>query len=179
MEDIFEFGMKSVLTKWRAIGWPLEEMPGVFPVDYSLEHSELAKRQIRLLEAKIIGEPHPDPDSDPEVQGLFFDLVARSANTTTANGKPFTIQWRFEDADPWHVVIDNGSTRAEHGVASNPDLTWDTSWAKWIGLSKGSVDPKRADAEARSPLPRLAPRPLPLHEDVPAQAHPDGLARAA
>jgi len=136
--------MRSVLTKWRAIGWPLEEMPGVFPVDYSLEHSELAKRQIKLLEARIIGEPHPHPDSDPEVQGLFFDLVARSADTSAANGKPFTIQWRFSDAEPWHVVVQNGSTRAEMGVAPDPDLTWKTTWAEWIGLSKGSVDARKA-----------------------------------
>jgi 1,2-phenylacetyl-CoA epoxidase catalytic subunit len=144
LEDIFEFGMKSVLTKWRAIGWPLEEMPGVLPMDYTLEHSEIARRQIRLLEAKIIGEPHPHPDSDAEVQGLFFDIIARSADTSAVNGKPLTIQWRFPDADPWHVVVANGSTRAEPGVASDPDLTWETTWAKWIGLTKGAVDPKRA-----------------------------------
>ena len=144
MEDIFEFGMRSVLTKWRAIGWPLEEMPGVFPVDYSLEHSELAKRQIKLLEAKIIGEPHPHPDSNPEVQRLFFDLVARSADTSVSNGKPFTIQWRFKDAEPWHVVVANGSTRAERGVATDPDLTWETTWADWISLSKGAIDPRKA-----------------------------------
>ncbi len=144
LEDIFEFGLRSVLTKWRAIGWPLEEMPGVFPVDYSLEHSELARRQIKLLEANIIGEPNPNPDSSPEVQSLFFDLVARSADSSAANDKPFTIQWRFSDAEPWHVVIDNGSTRAEHGVATNPDLTWETTWGEWVGLSKGAIDPKRA-----------------------------------
>ena len=144
MEDIFEFGMKSVLTKWRAIGWPLEEMPGVFPVDYSLPHSELAKRQIKLLEARVIGEPNPHPDSSPEVQRLFFDLVARSADTSVVNGKPFTIQWRFHDAEPWHVVVQNGSTRAEQGVAPHPDLTWETTWGQWIGLSKGAVDARKA-----------------------------------
>jgi hypothetical protein len=144
MEDIFEFGMKSVLTKWRAIGWPLEEMPGVFPVDYSLDNAELARRQIKLLEARIIGEPHPHPDSSPEVQGLFFDLVARSADTSAVNGKPFTIQWRFRDAEPWHVVVQNGSTRAERGLAAAPDLTWETTWGEWIALSKGAEDPKKA-----------------------------------
>ncbi|MDQ3728916.1 MAG: SCP2 sterol-binding domain-containing protein, partial [Actinomycetota bacterium] len=144
MEDIFEFGMRSVMTKWRAIGWPLEDMPGVLPVDHSLEHSELAKRQIKLLEARIIGEPHPNPDSSPEVQELFFDLVARSANTSAVNGRPFTIQWRFSDAEPWHVIVANGSTRAEHGIAADPDLTWETTWAEWIGLSKGVVNPRTA-----------------------------------
>jgi putative sterol carrier protein len=50
----------------------------------------------------------------------------------------------FEDAEPWHVIVANGSTRAEPGVATDPDLTWETSWGKWIALSKGAIDPKRA-----------------------------------
>src|SRR5688500_16084634 len=68
MEDIFAFGMRSVLTKWRAIGYPMEDMPGVFPVDMSLELEEIARRQITLLESRVMGEPHPHPDSSPEVQ---------------------------------------------------------------------------------------------------------------
>ena len=40
MEDIFAFGMRSVMTKWRAIGYPMEDMPGVLPVDHSLERRD-------------------------------------------------------------------------------------------------------------------------------------------
>ena len=33
LEDIFAFGMRSVETKWRATGYPIEEMPpDVYPV---------------------------------------------------------------------------------------------------------------------------------------------------
>ena len=144
MEDIFAFGMRSVLTKWRAIGYPMEDMPGVFPVDTSLPEEEIASRQIRLLEARVMGAPHPAPDSSPEIQGLFFDVVARSADTQAVNGEPFTIQWRFADAEPWHVIVANGSTRAEPGEAARPDVTWETTWADWIGVSKGMLDPRRA-----------------------------------
>ena len=42
MEDIFAFGMRSVKTKWRAIGYPMEEMPGVLPVDHSLARGDRA-----------------------------------------------------------------------------------------------------------------------------------------
>ena len=28
LEDIFAFGLRSVRTKWRATGYPIEEMPG-------------------------------------------------------------------------------------------------------------------------------------------------------
>jgi 1,2-phenylacetyl-CoA epoxidase catalytic subunit len=144
MEDIFAFGMKSVLTKWRAIGYPMEDMPGVFPVDHSLEPREIASRQIRLLESHVMGEPHPSPDTSPDVQRLYFDVIARSADTKVVNGAPFTIQWHFDDIQPWHVVVANGSTRAEPGVAPSADVTWKTSWADWIAMSKGALNPTRA-----------------------------------
>ena len=144
MEDIFAFGLRSVQTKWRAIGWPLEEMPGVMPVDPDLGPEEIARRQLTLLEARVTGEPVANPDSSPEIQKLYFDIVARSADPQAVNGKPLTVQWRFGDAEPWHVVIQNGSTRAEHGVAANPDLTWETTWGEWVAMSKGAIDPRRA-----------------------------------
>ena len=144
MEDIFAFGMKSVLTKWRAIGYPMEDMPGVFPVDLSLGPEEIARRQITLLESQVMGEPHPRPDSSPDVQRLYFDVIANSVDKEAVNGRPFTIQWDFSDADPWHVVVANGSTRAEPGMAPSPDITWRASWADWIVVSKGALDPRSA-----------------------------------
>ncbi len=144
MEDIFAFGMKSVLTKWRAIGYPMEDMPGVFPVDHSLPPEEIASRQIKLLESRVMGEPHPHPDSSPEIQRLYFDVIANSADTSVVNGNPFTIQWDFDDADPWHVVVANGSTRAEPGVAPGADVTWRATWGDWIAVSKGALDPRSA-----------------------------------
>src|SRR4051794_20181613 len=86
-EDIFAFGMRSVEAKWRAAGFPLEEMPGVYPVDRSLPHKERARQQIKLLKAGILGEPNGRPSSDPEVQRLYFESMARSANTAAVNGR--------------------------------------------------------------------------------------------
>jgi 1,2-phenylacetyl-CoA epoxidase catalytic subunit len=144
MEDIFAFGMKSVLTKWRAIGYPMEDMPGVFPVDHSLDPHEIATRQITLLESHVMGEPTAHPDASPEVQRLYFDVIARSADTTASNGRPFTIQWDFDDAQPWHVIVANGSTRAEPGLAPSADVTWKATWGDWIAVSKGALDPRSA-----------------------------------
>ena len=143
MEDIFAFGMRSVMTKWRAIGYPMEEMQGVLPVDHSLSYEEIASRQIALLESHVMGEPHPHPDASPEIQRLYFDVIARSADTKVVNGRPFTIQWDFLDADPWHVTVANGSTRAEPGRA-NADVTLKATWGDWISVSKGALDPRRA-----------------------------------
>jgi 1,2-phenylacetyl-CoA epoxidase catalytic subunit len=144
LEDIYSFGMRSVKAKWRAAGYPLEEMPGVFPVDHSLPEEEIARRQITLLRAGVMGEPNGRPDSSPEVQRIFFDVIARSARSDAVNGKPMTIQWRFDDADPWHLRIANGATEAQPGEAANPDLTLETSWQDWIRITTHGGDPRRA-----------------------------------
>jgi 1,2-phenylacetyl-CoA epoxidase catalytic subunit len=150
LEDIYAFGLRSVRTKWKAIGYPLEDMaPAVFPIDPDLAPEEVAARQIKLLEAGVMGEPNGRPEVSPEIQRIFFDVVANSANTGAVNGRPLTVQWQFSDADPWHVVVANGSTRAEPGEAAKPDVTLQASWGDWIGISKGTIDARRAFVQRR------------------------------
>jgi ribonucleotide reductase beta subunit family protein with ferritin-like domain len=144
LEDIYAFGMRSVEAKWRAAGYPLEEMPGVYPVDTSLPHRERAKRQITLLKAGVLGEPNGRPDSSPEVQRLLFEVIARTARTDAVDGRPVTIQWRFSDADPWYLRIDNGTSSAEPGQAPHPDVTLESSWQDWIAVTTQGADPRRA-----------------------------------
>jgi putative sterol carrier protein len=60
------------------------------------------------------------------------------------NGQPVTIQWRFDDAEPWYVRIDNGNSEAAQGLAPSPDVTLETSWRDWIDLSVRGIDPRRA-----------------------------------
>jgi len=143
MEDIFAFGLRSARTKWRATGYPLEEMPGVLPVDPELDPMEVARRQIKLMRAGVMGEPNGRPRSDAEIQRLYFDIIARAARADAVNGNPMTIQWRFSDAEPWHLRIDNGSTATEPGEAPDPDLTLETSWADWVAISMQGEDPRR------------------------------------
>jgi 1,2-phenylacetyl-CoA epoxidase catalytic subunit len=142
LEDIYAFGLRSARTKWRATGYPLEEMPGVLPIDHDLPNEEIAARQITLMKAGVLGEPNGRPQSSPEIQRLYFDIVARSAHTDALD-EPMTIQWHFSDADPWHVRIDNGSTAAEPGELAGADLTLETSWADWVGISMQGRDPMR------------------------------------
>jgi 1,2-phenylacetyl-CoA epoxidase catalytic subunit len=145
LEDIFAFGMRSIETKWKAAGYPIDEMPpDVYPFDLQMPQEERARRAITLMRAGVAGEPVTDPDSSPEVQALVFDVIARSAHKDAVNGTPMTIQWRFEDAEPWYVRIDNGNSEAAQGLATSPDLTLDTSWRDWIALSTQGGDPRRA-----------------------------------
>jgi len=143
LEDIFAFGLKLIRQRWRTIGFPTEEMPpGVFPFDHEKSEQEIAKDQLIMLEAGVIGEPgRVETQSTPELQRLFFEVTARSADPKAANGSPLVYQWRFADADPWHVVIDNGSTRAEAGEAPNANVTFETTWADWVHATKPGQSP--------------------------------------
>jgi hypothetical protein len=138
LEDIFSFGLKLIRQGWRTIGFPTEEMPpGVFPFDPEASEDEVAERQVKMMMAGILGPPDgPAPQSTPELQRLYFDLVSRVADPAAANGSPLVYQWNFTDADPWHLVIDNGSTRAEPGEAPAPTVTIETSWADWVASGK-------------------------------------------
>jgi hypothetical protein len=150
LEDIYAFGTRSIEAKWRAAGYPLDEMPGdIYPVDLSLSHEERAAQQIALLKAGVLGEPNGRPDSSPETQRLLFDIMSRSAATDQVNGRPWTFQFRFSDADPWRIVAENGSTRAEPGEVPDPDLTFETDWAQWIEISMRGESPTRAILQRR------------------------------
>jgi hypothetical protein len=138
LEDIFAFGLKLIRQRWRTIGFPTEEMPpGVFPFDPDASEEEIAERQVKLMMAGVLGAPDgPTPDSSLEVQRLYFDVIKRVADPAAANGTPLVYQWRFSDAEPWHLVIDNGSTRAEPGEVPDPTVVIETSWADWVASGK-------------------------------------------
>jgi 1,2-phenylacetyl-CoA epoxidase catalytic subunit len=172
LEEIYAFGMRSVEMKWKATGYPLSEMPGVYPFDPEMPHEQRAQRQIKLLRAGVLGEPNGKPQVDREIESILFDVVARSARTDAVD-RPVTIQWRFEDAEPWHVRIDNGSTSSGPGLADDPDVTLRTTWADWVDISIRGKDARRAmlrrKLRPRGSLRQLArmakifpPRPAPV-----------------
>jgi hypothetical protein len=161
LEEIAAWGFKAVEMKWKAIGYPMQEMPShVMPMDLEMDAEERATNVIRLAQAGVIGEPGQDPDSSPEIQALYFDSVSRSVDSSAINGHgPFTVQWRFRDAAPWHVVVDNGATRAAAGEAPSADVTLESSWRDFIDIGKGAVAPPRALLQRRLKL-RGNPRDL-------------------
>ncbi len=142
LEDIFAFGLKLIRQRWRTIGYPTEEMPpGVFPFDPEADEREIAERQVQLMMGGILGPPDAVPESSPELQRLYFDVVMRVANPKAANGSPLVYQYRFTDAEPWHLTIDNGSTRVEPGEAPNPTLVLEASWADFVATGKPDANP--------------------------------------
>jgi ribonucleotide reductase beta subunit family protein with ferritin-like domain len=161
LEEIAAWGSKAVEMKWKAIGYPMQEMPpGVAPIDFELDPVERATNVIKMAQAGVIGEPGQDPDSSAEIQRLYFDSVGRAVDPSAVNGHgPFTVQWRFSDAAPWHLVVANGSTRAEPGEAATADVTVEASWRDFIEVSKGAMAPPLALLQRRLKL-RGGPRNL-------------------
>jgi ribonucleotide reductase beta subunit family protein with ferritin-like domain/putative sterol carrier protein len=172
LEQIYAFGMKSVEMKWKATGYPLHEMPGVYPFDPEMSHEDRAKNQIKLLRAGVLGEPNGKPEVNPEIEEILFDVVARSARTDAVD-RPVTIQWKFEDAEPYYVRIDNGSTSSAPGLTQKPDITLRTDWATWVDVATRGKDARHAmlrrKIKPRGSLRQLArmpkifpPRPQPV-----------------
>jgi Ribonucleotide reductase, small chain/SCP-2 sterol transfer family len=144
IEDIYTFALKLVRQRWRTIGFPVEEMPpGVFPFDPAKSEDQLAQEQVRLLLGGILGpiDGAVPPSTDPELMRLWFEVTARVADPSAANGTPLVYQWRFTDADPWHLVIEHGEVRVAPGLAPDPAVTIEASWADWLASTKPDAKP--------------------------------------
>jgi hypothetical protein len=150
LEDIFAFGLKLIRQRWRTIGYPIEEMPpGVFPFDPEMDERTVAERQVKLMMGGILGSLDGVPESSPELQRLYFDVIERVVNPKAANGSRLVYQWRFTDAEPWHLVIDNGSTHAEPGEAPNPNLVLEASWADFVATGRPDSNPLKMVLQRR------------------------------
>jgi hypothetical protein len=137
-DDLGEEGARSLEQKLRSVGLPLDTLPG-FPMDMSLPPRERARHGRVMLEGNFIGPERPVARDD-ETLSVVFDAIARSADPRAVPAGT-TVQWDFADAEPWHVVFDNGTTRAERGSASKPDVTLRMTLDDF-----GDVIAERADA---------------------------------
>ena len=117
----------------------------MFPVDHSLEPEEIATRQIKLLEAGVIGEPHADPDTYPEVQRLYFD-VDRPLRRHERGQRRAVHGPVATSTTPTRGTSSSRTARRgpSPGIAAGADLTFETSWGDWIAISKGALPPGTA-----------------------------------
>jgi ribonucleotide reductase beta subunit family protein with ferritin-like domain len=144
LEEIYAEAMKSFETKLRTAGMPIEELPGVMPMPIDLEPEERARRALALLRANYLGEKNGPPSTDPELIALLFDAVELSVDLRHSPDRPLTIQWDFEDAEPWHLRVANGSTSSERGRVEDPDLTFRCRFEDWVDITAGREDPRLA-----------------------------------
>jgi putative sterol carrier protein len=149
IEDIFEQGMISLEQKLRSAGMPLEDLPGPPPIPLDLTPRERANQAIALLQRGVLGEKTGPPQRNPETVAMLFDLIKRTIDTDASPPGGTSIQWDFKDADPWHVVIDNGSTRAEKGRLEAADLTLRCGFEDWVDVVAQRTDPRVAIATGK------------------------------
>jgi SCP-2 sterol transfer family protein len=95
---------------------------------------------------------------DPEAIEIMFDTIRRGAITDGVRPGT-TIAWDFPDADPWHVVLDNGGSRAVPGPAAKAHLTLRVRFDDWADVMAGRADP-RALVLRRRLRPKGSPRVL-------------------
>ena len=87
-----------------------------------MSRRERAEYGLAMLRAGFLGPRNGAPPRDPAAMELLFGSVARAVDHRTAPAGPFTVQWEFADAEPWHVRVDNGSTAAAAGRAPHIDV---------------------------------------------------------
>ncbi|MDO8209813.1 ribonucleotide-diphosphate reductase subunit beta [Conexibacter sp. CPCC 206217] len=141
--DIYEMGIASLDSKLRAAGMPLDELRLPLPLRQTAR--ERAEYGVALLRAGYLGEKTGPPARDSETLRLLFDGVERSIDHRHAPGHPVTVAWEFTDAQPWHVRIDDGRSRAAPGsVAGGADLTFRCTVEDFVDVSAGRLDPRLA-----------------------------------
>jgi Ribonucleotide reductase, small chain/SCP-2 sterol transfer family len=141
IEDIGAEGAASLETRMRSAGMPLDELPGppVFPVPGSPR--ERAERGHRMVRAGFLGEKTGPPSRRHEDMALLFELVAAGLDGAAAS-EPGTLQWDFGDAEPWHIVVANGATRAVQGRAARPRATLRASYEDFVDVIAGRRHPR-------------------------------------
>jgi ribonucleotide reductase beta subunit family protein with ferritin-like domain len=157
LEDLGEAGALSIEQKLRAVGLPVDTIPG-FPMPMDLPPRERALRGQKLLRAGLIGPGDDGVSRDPEAIEIMFDTIRRGAITDGVRPGT-TIEWDFADSEPWHLVLDNGGSRALAGRAAHADLKLRCRFDDWADVMAGRQDPRRLMLRRRL-RPKGSPRVL-------------------
>jgi len=159
LEEIFTEGARSFEAKMRMAGLALDSLPGPQVYPYELPVEERATRTLAMLRAGYLGEKNGGAARDPQSMALLFDSMRRAVDPRTAPQGPMTLQWEFPDAEPWHLRLDNGSTRVAAGRVPDADVELQARFEDWVDVVAGRLDPKRAVATRRLRL-KGSPRAL-------------------
>jgi hypothetical protein len=144
LEEIYAAAAESFEAKMRAAGLPLDELPGAPAQPLHLRPRERAELGLKLLEAGILGEPGRTPARDPETLAALFETISGVVDRSALPERPFTIQWEFDDADPWFVRFENGSGTASAGRADRPSVRFRCRFDSWCEVVAGRTDPLRS-----------------------------------
>jgi Ribonucleotide reductase, small chain/SCP-2 sterol transfer family len=137
LDEIGAEGARSLETKLRSAGLPLDELPGPPIFSTHMEPIVRARNGQRLVWAGILGEKNGPPKRDPETMAALFEMVRGGLDRRQVPSRPGTIQWEFPDAEPWHLVVVNGDLRVAPGRADRPTVTIRCRYEDWADLAAG------------------------------------------
>jgi hypothetical protein len=149
LEDIAKEGAESLETKLRSAGLAIEELPGPPIFAYGLPIERRVEHGLRLVRGGVFGEKNGPPAADRATMNALFDVLRSSLDQRHAPPEPGTIQWDFTDAEPWHLVIANGDTRAEPGRVEAPTVTLRCRYEDWADMFAGRENALRLAARGR------------------------------
>ena len=158
LEEIYAFGLRSFEMKLSRIGIDPEEISLLRREDRSLSYEERARRLWVLIEAGILGDDRREPEPTAEALEILFDSMVESLDLDVARSLKGPIEWRFTDADPWHIVVTNGHAEAKPGLAGSAALSFETTASDWARIAM----------ERTHPVQSLARRRLKLRGSIPA-----------
>jgi putative sterol carrier protein len=141
IEDISEEGLTSFQTKMRSAGMALETLPGPPIVPLDLTPRETAERGPLLVQSGLLGEKQAAPPLDAASVELVMDTVRRQV---PVDGPGLTVQFAFDDVEPWVLRLGGGAAEVERGNESRADVTLRTSWGDWLDVAGGRLTPGQA-----------------------------------
>lgn len=142
--DQYEEAQRSFEARLRAAGVSPDALHGAVPWSYAMTPRKRAERTLLLLRANMLGEKKGAPARDAEAIGVLFDTMRLAIDHRHAPARPVAVQWDFTDLTPWHLHIENGTSRVESGSTANPHLTLRCCFEDWVEIFARRLDVRRA-----------------------------------
>jgi hypothetical protein len=163
--EIYAFGMRALETRLARLGIDPGEIRILNVQNRNVSYEERARHVWVLIEDGVIGDDTREPELSHESFEILFDGMRRSIDMPTARALGGPVEWRFTDADPWHIVVADGDVEIKPGSGGRPALVLETSSADWAKIAVRRTDPRWAllkrrlkvhgSLAARAKLPKL------------------------
>jgi len=140
LEELYEDAAASLEAKLRAAGVPPEAMDRM-SLPFDLSPRERVRRALTLLRANMLGEKLGPVSRDPHAVEVLFEAIRRQADPRVVPSGA-TLQWEFDDFEPWYLLLDNGTSRVQRGRAPEPDVTLRCRFEDWIDVVARRADPR-------------------------------------
>ncbi len=165
LEEFSAFGLQFLEEKLRILGIDRSELR-MLAYQNAASHDERARQLWVLIDAGLLGgDERRELELAPEAFDILFEGMARLVDLDVARSLGGPIEWDFNDAEPWHIVVIDGRAEAKLGRAGNPALRLETSSHAFARIAVGRTDARWAllkrslkvhgHLAARAKLPKL------------------------